>query len=174
MVGSGPNREESVGSQRQDQFFNLEWRRDWEVSVYTTHTGRSQSQGGSHLSHEENIRSMQLEIDRLRRRLRHEWRRRTLPNSEPSSNDDGDSSYRPRSRTPPSESFSHDEDCYYKWRSKSPSRKGLGNDAMSRAFNQISKSPFTHRIKGGKLPKRFTQPTFTMYNGKMDPVEHVM
>ena len=44
---------------------------------------------------------------------------------------------------------------------------------MSRALNQISKSPFTHRIKGGKLPKHFTQPTFTMYNERMDPVEHV-
>ena len=44
---------------------------------------------------------------------------------------------------------------------------------MSRALNQISKSPFTHRIKGGKLPRCFTQPTFTLYNGRMDPVEHV-
>ncbi|XP_030938482.1 uncharacterized protein LOC115963569 [Quercus lobata] len=44
---------------------------------------------------------------------------------------------------------------------------------MSRALNQISKSLFTHRIEGGKLPWRFTQPTFTMYNGKTDLVEHV-
>ena len=33
MVGSGPNREESIGSQRQDHFLNLESRRDREVSV---------------------------------------------------------------------------------------------------------------------------------------------
>ena len=33
MVGSGPNREESIGSQRQDHFLNLERRRDREVSV---------------------------------------------------------------------------------------------------------------------------------------------
>ena len=44
---------------------------------------------------------------------------------------------------------------------------------MSRALNQISKSPFTRKIKGGKLPWRFTQPTFTMYNGRTDHVEHV-
>ena len=44
---------------------------------------------------------------------------------------------------------------------------------MARALNQISKSPFTRRIESGKLPRQFTQPTFTMYNGRMDPVEHV-
>ena len=44
---------------------------------------------------------------------------------------------------------------------------------MGRALNQISKSPFTLRIEGGKLPRRFTQPTFTMYNGRTDLVEHV-
>ena len=44
---------------------------------------------------------------------------------------------------------------------------------MSRALHQISKSPFTHRIEGGRLPRRFTQPTFTMYNGRIDPVKHV-
>ena len=44
---------------------------------------------------------------------------------------------------------------------------------MSRAFNQISKSPFTHKIEGGRLPRQFTQPMFTMYNSRTDPVEHV-
>ena len=33
MVGSGPNWEESIGSQCQDHFLNLERRRDREVSV---------------------------------------------------------------------------------------------------------------------------------------------
>ena len=28
-------------------------------------------------------------------------------------------------------------------------------------------------IEGGRLPRLFTQPTFTMYNGRTDPVEHV-
>ena len=104
---------------------------------------------------------MQLEIDRLRRRQRCERRRRTPSDFDPSSDDDGDGSYRPRSRTPPNESFSYDEDRYYKRRSKSPSHEGLGNDTMSRALNQISKSLFTCRVEGGKLPQRFTQPAFT-------------
>ena len=53
------------------------------------------------------------------------------------------------------------------------SSKGLGNDAMSKALNQISRSPFMRRIERMRLPRRFTQPTFTMYNGQTDPVEHV-
>ena len=44
---------------------------------------------------------------------------------------------------------------------------------MSKALNQIFKSPFTRKIKGGKLPRRFTQPLFTMYNGRTGLVEHV-
>ena len=94
---------------------------------------------------------MQLEIDRLRRGLRCKRRRKTPSSFDLSSKDDGDGSYRPRLRTPLSESFLYDEDCHYKYRTKSPSRKGLGSDAMSRALNQISKSPFTSRIEGGKL-----------------------
>ena len=136
------------------------------------HTSRSQSRGGSHISHEENTKSLYLEIDHLRRRVHRERRRRAPLDSDLSFEAEGDGSYRPRSRTPPSESFSYDEDCYYKQRSKSPPCKGLGNDAMSRALNQISKSLFSGRIEGGKLLQCFTQPTFTMYNGRMDPVEH--
>ena len=141
--------------------------------MQTTHTSKSQSQGMSHISHKENTRSLQLEINRLRRRLCRKQRRRTPSDSDPSFDDEGDGCYRPRSKTPPNESFSYDENHHYKRRSKSPPRKSLGNDAMSRAFNQISKSPLMRRIEGGNLPWRFTQPTFTMYNGKMDPVEHV-
>ena len=44
---------------------------------------------------------------------------------------------------------------------------------MSKALKQISRSPFTRKIKGGKLPKWFTQLTFTMYNGRTDHMEHV-
>ena len=78
---------------------------------------------------------MQLEINRLRRRLCRERRIRTPSDSDPSSDDDRDGSYRPKSRTPPSDFFSYDRDRHYKQRSKSPSCKGLGNDAMSRALN---------------------------------------
>ena len=120
--------------------------------MHATYTNGSQSRGGSRVSLEKNTRSMQLKIDYLRRRLRREQRGGTPLSFGPSSDDDSDNSYRPRSKTPPSESFSCDEDHYYRWRSKSPSHRGLGNDSMSRALYQISKSPFTSRIEGGKIP----------------------
>ena len=44
---------------------------------------------------------------------------------------------------------------------------------MKKALSQISKSPFTWGIEKAKLPRRFHQPTFAMYNGQMDPVKHV-
>ena len=102
--------------------------------MHTTHIGGSQSQGGSHLSHEKNTKSMQLEIDRLRR-LCHERRIATPSSSSPSSNDDSDISYRPRSKTPSSESFSCDKDHHYRRRRESPPHQGQGNDAMGRALN---------------------------------------
>ena len=44
---------------------------------------------------------------------------------------------------------------------------------MKKALRQISKSPFTWGIEKVKLPRRFHQPTFAIYNGQTDPVEHV-
>ena len=44
---------------------------------------------------------------------------------------------------------------------------------MSRALCQISKSPFTQRIDKAKLPRRFVQPTFIIYNRRIDSVEHI-
>ena len=44
---------------------------------------------------------------------------------------------------------------------------------MSKALNQIAKSPFTRRIERVAPPRCFHQPTFTIYNGRTDPVEHV-
>ena len=116
---------------------------------------------------------MQLKIDHLKRSLHHEQRKRAPSKYDFSSNEEEDSSYRRRSRTPPSESFSYDEDYHHEHRKRNSSSRGLGNDAMSRAFNQISISPFRHRIEGGRLHQRFTQPTFTMYNVRTNPVEHV-
>ena len=154
MVGSRPNREESVESQRHDHFVNLERRRDREVSMHTTHTSRSQSWTGSHVSHGENTRNLHPEIDHLRRKLRRKQRRESPSNSRSSSN--GDSNYRPRSRTPPSESFSYNEEHRYKRRSRSLTYRGLGNDAISKALHQISKSLFTWKIERVKLPWQFT------------------
>ena len=50
--------------------------------MHTIHTSRSQSQNESHLSHEENAKAMQLEIDHLKRKLCHEQRRQTPFNSD--------------------------------------------------------------------------------------------
>ena len=61
--------------------------------------------------------------------------------------------------------FSYEEEHYHKRSHKSLIHKGLVNDAMSKALDRISKSPFTRKIKGAKLPQGFHQPTFTMYNG---------
>ena len=141
--------------------------------MHTTHTSRSQPQSRSHPSHEENAKNVQLEIDHLKRKLRHQQRKRTPSNSNFSSDDEEDGSYRQKSRIPPSESFSYVEDYHHKRRNRSSSSRGLGNDAMSKALNQISRLPFTRRINGAELPRRFTQPTFTMYNGRTDLVEHV-
>nr|XP_023903176.1 uncharacterized protein LOC112015050 [Quercus suber] len=44
---------------------------------------------------------------------------------------------------------------------------------MSKALRQISRSPFVWRIDRAKLPHHFTQPTFTIYNGRTDLVEHM-
>jgi len=173
MVGLGPHQAEFMGSQRENHFVNLERRRDREGSVHTTHTSRSHSRGGSHFSHERNTKVMQLEIDHLKRRLRHKRRKRTPSNSDFSSNDEEDGSYRRKSRTPPSESFLYDEDYHHERKNNSSSSKGLGNDAMSKALNQISRSPFTRRIEGGKLSRWFIHPTFTMYNGRTNPMEHI-
>ena len=173
MQGLGPNQAESRGSQCQDHFCDLEQRRDREGNVHTTHTSRSHSKGDSHLSHEKNTKAMQLEIDHLKKSLRQERQKRAPSTSDFSSNGEEDGSYRRRSMTPPSLSFSYDEDYHHERRNRNPSSRGLGNDAMSRALNQVSRSPFTGKIEGGRLPRWFTQPTFTMYNGRTDPVEHV-
>ena len=116
---------------------------------------------------------MHKEIDHLKRSLRHERRKRAPSNPDFSSGGEEDDSYRRKSRTPPSESFLYDEDYHHKHRDRKSSSVGLGNDAVSKALNQIFKSLFTRWIEGGRLPQWFSQPTFTMYNGRTDPVKHV-
>ena len=73
----------------------------------------------------------------------------------------------------PSETFSYDEEYHHRRRYKSPPCKGLGNDAMNKTLSQVSKSPFTQNIEGASLPRRFHQSTFTIYNDRIDSVEHV-
>ena len=93
-----------------------------------------------------------------------------MPPSSLGSDLEEDYSYRPRLRTPPSEFFTASScldkvERHSRRRSKSSSPRNIGNDVMSRALHQISKSPFMHRIDRAKLPHRFVQPTFTIYNG---------
>ena len=116
---------------------------------------------------------MQREIDELKKKLRRIRRRRSSPNSEPSSEETDDATYRRRSRTLPSETFSGDKEYSHKRKNKSPTYKGLGNNAMNKALSQFAKSLFTRRIEGASFPRRFHQPTFSLYNGRTDPVEHV-
>ena len=110
-------------------------------------------------------KDLQQEIYDLKRKLRRAQRKQTPSSSDVSSNDDGDASYRKRSETPPSEFYSCEEEQPRKRRRRSPSGRGVGTNVMKKALNQISKSPFTQGIEKAKLPRRFHQPTFTMYNG---------
>ena len=162
-----------MGSQRQDDFLNLERRRDREGNVHTTYTSGSHSRVGSHISQEQNNRAMQRDIDHLEKELCHTWRRWTPSQSDSFSDGEKDGSYRRRSRTPLSESFSYEEEHHCERGYKSSTHKGLGNDTMSKALNQIFKSPFTCKIERAILPRRFYQPTFTIYNGWTDLMEHV-
>ena len=97
-----------------------------EGSMHTTHTSKNQSRGKSHVSHAKSERDMQCEIDELKKKLRRVQRRHSSPDSELSSDEIDDATYRRRSRTPPSETFSGDEEYRHKRKNKSPTHKGLG------------------------------------------------
>ena len=99
-------------------------------------------------------------------------RKRSPSSSDVFSNNEENASYRQRSRTPPGKSFSYDKERHHQRRYKSPPRKGMGNDIMSKVLNQISKSPLTRKIERAKFPWHFHQSTFTIYNGRTNPVEH--
>ena len=107
----------------------------------------------------------------MKKKLRQAQRKRPSPGSDTSSDEDNE--YRRRSRTPPSETFSYEEERPRKRSHKSPSYQDLANDAMSKALDRISQSSFTRRIERAVLPRWFHQPTFAIYNGRTDPVEHV-
>ena len=101
----------SGGSQHSYSEVNPQQRRDREQSGQTMHTNRSQSRGKSHVSHAENEKEMQREITELKKKLRRALRKRASLESESSSGDIEDDTYRQRSKTPPSETFSSDEEC---------------------------------------------------------------
>ena len=110
--------------------------------MHKTHTSKSQSRGKSYVSHAKNERDMQREIDELKKELRRARRRRSSPDFELSSEETDDATYRRRSRTPPSETFSCDKEYRHRHKNKSPIQKGLGNNAMNEALSQVVKSPF--------------------------------
>ena len=112
QIDASPYRAESRDSQHGNPHRSPERGEGREGSVRTTHTSKSQSQRKSHVSHAKNDRDMQREIDELKRELRHARRRCSPPSSEPSSEETDGASYRQRSRTPPSETFSYEEECH--------------------------------------------------------------
>ena len=183
MVGSSPHQTsphqaESANVRQQDEFLNLKHERDRqnyeEGSVHSIHTDGSGFRRKKDVSPEKNNdKTMQQEIDDLKKQLCRAQQRRSPSNSDVSSNDKEDTIYRQRSRTPPSESFSYEEKHPHQRKCRSLSRKGVGTNVMKKALSQISKSLFTRGIEKAKLPRRFHQPTFAMYNGRTDPVEHV-
>ena len=87
-----------ANSQRQDDFLNLEHEQDraeyQEGSVRTTHTSKSHSQRGSHISQrQDDNKAMQKEIDDLKKKLRYAQRKRSPSNSGGSFSGEDDASY---------------------------------------------------------------------------------
>ena len=189
MVIEGGNRKESIGPQREDQFVNLERRRDREVarspnisieSVHSNHISQSHLRPGSHISREQEACNLRLEIDHLRKQLRRRVHVREDRTPSPSqiSSSKGERSYRQRSKTPPRKYFitpsrSRGGEGYHQRRDRNSPPENMGNDAISKAGHQISRSPFSSHIERTKIPHCFTQPTFTIYNEKIDLMEHV-
>ena len=112
--------------------------------MQTLRTGGSGYRRKGHAVHEQgDEKAMQREIYDLKKQLRRAQRKKSLPSSDVSSNDEEDTSYRQRLRTPPRESFSCEEKHFHKRKRRSPSSRGVGTDVMKKALSQISKSPFT-------------------------------
>ena len=122
MTGSGPHQTsshqaESANVGQQDELHNLEHQRDredhQEGNMHDVHTDGSGFWRKGHVVHEQgNERVVQREIDDLKKQLRQAKQKQYPSNSNVSSNDEEDTVYRQRSRTPPSESFSC-EDKYF-------------------------------------------------------------
>ena len=126
---------ESRSSQHTDPFLNLEQRQDREGSVHTARDDRNQSYGESHMSHAEKNQSMQKEIDRLKRELRHAKRKRSPSYSNEDSEDEQDVVYKQKLRTPVSKSFTYEEMRHDERNPQNPLPRGAGNDAMSKALD---------------------------------------
>ena len=64
-----PHQAELGGSQHNHSVVNPQQRGDREGSGQTIHINRSQSRGKNHVSHAENEKDMQREIDKLKKKL---------------------------------------------------------------------------------------------------------
>ena len=85
--------------------------------MQTHHTGGSGYRRRGHAIHKQvDEKAMQREIDDLKKRFRQAQRKQAPSSTDVSSNDEEDASYRQRSGTPPSESYSCDEEHSHKRR----------------------------------------------------------
>ena len=185
MMGSDPHRAgshqpEPTRSQQQGNFPNPEHGQNeengrfQEGSINTTQTNKSHSRVGSHISQRrDDKQAMQREINDLKRKLRLAQRRQSPLAQTHLSTTKTMTTIGKGPGPPPSETFFHVKEPHQRHERRSPSPKGLGHDAMNRALDQLSRSHFIRRTEGAALPWRFQQPTFTIYNGNTDPVEHV-
>ena len=124
------------------------------------HSEQTRKHKASNHSHDEEVHNLEKKVERLRRHLLHQTGiredRTPSPNQYLSTGSDG--SYRPRSKTPPSELFvssschSSRRNRYHK-KSKTPPRRGQRHDTMGKA--QISRSPFSRRNEQAELPHHF-------------------
>ena len=124
MASSGPQQAsppyaESVNVSQPDEFHNLERENhvdnQREGSSRTIHVGKSGYRRKSHLVQEHaDGQDLQREIDDLKRKLHRAQRNHIPSNSDVSSTDEGEDSYRNSSETPPSESYSYEEEHSHK------------------------------------------------------------
>ena len=145
MAGSGPHQTslhhaESANVHQQGELHDLKHGNDMdnqqEGSLQMLHTGGSGYRRRGHAIHEQaDEKAMQQEIDDLKKRLRRAQRKQTPSSSDVSSNDEEDASFRQRSGTPPSESFSCKEEHPHKRRRRSPSGRGVGTNVMKKALS---------------------------------------
>ena len=147
---TSPHQVESANFHQQDNFLNLKREKDREKyresSVHTTNTSGVCFQRGSHISHgRDDNKAMQREIDDLKKQFHRAQQRRSPFSSNVSSNEEEDTIYRQRSRTPPSKSFSYDEERHHRRKRRSPSHKGVGTDVMKRHWVKF----LSHLSHGG-------------------------
>ncbi|XP_075663034.1 uncharacterized protein LOC142632534 [Castanea sativa] len=180
--------EESVSSRSRDVAVSLQHDKGkgHTSGVVRAHDGgqgaEQQSLTEGHMSRDDVLQQMQFEIAYLRKCM--DSRKQRRKSNASSSSDSSGANLRGRgpsvlepTRSVTRGSVSSDVRAKQQKETRMPDTDGIyrddGSDAMGKALRQISKSPFVARINRAKLPRRFSQPIFIMYNGRTDPVEHV-